>query len=448
MRRQIDAGLLKRLRDELDKHSIKKEWVTYECKLVTPMYGGGVNGGQVDKEMPIRASAIRGQLRIWWRIACGPFNSPEDMFDRESAIWGGIGDKEAKASRVKIRVGNIKSNGEVAAFEYERNPKDCSKYKSVPKPDPKFGHAYTLFSAQGKLNKDKTMEEEAPHKIAKPELTFELDIHCQTYKDDKLTLEQIKSEVKEAIRWWASFGGIGSRTRRGLGAVDVKNSDIKPVSADEVTLKGGILTLVSQNGKQDPVACWQYGGDKLRDFRQGSHGRHYRKNEKTGKYSIPGRSFWPEADQLRHLTGKNADGKHLPKFKPDFILPRAAFGMPIQFQFPSEKNDPPKLNLTPKYSERMASPLILRPYYDGEKWHAAALLLPEWKNVLQEILKLDVKDPVFKYKNTELLSWPNEQQEAERNRLVNTIEPMKQSNGEARANDPLSAFLDYFKQGQ
>ena len=48
----------------------ESQWQTYKCKLVTPMYGGGVEPGVVDKEMPIRASAIRGQLRFWWRIAC------------------------------------------------------------------------------------------------------------------------------------------------------------------------------------------------------------------------------------------------------------------------------------------------------------------------------------------------------------------------------------------
>ncbi len=45
-------------------------WHRYRCTLVTPMYGGGVDAGKVDEDMPIRATAIRGQLRIfWWRIA-------------------------------------------------------------------------------------------------------------------------------------------------------------------------------------------------------------------------------------------------------------------------------------------------------------------------------------------------------------------------------------------
>lgn len=43
-------------------------WHTLNCELVTPLYGGGVEAATVDKDMPIRASAIRGQLRFWWRL--------------------------------------------------------------------------------------------------------------------------------------------------------------------------------------------------------------------------------------------------------------------------------------------------------------------------------------------------------------------------------------------
>lgn len=266
MRRQIKGELLDGLRDELKKEPSENGWITYQCTLVTPMFGGGVEAGKVDKDMPIRASAIRGQLRFWWRIACGP-KDPKVMREKEEAIWGGIGEKEAKASRVEIRVINVNFNGEVPAFEYERHRKDPSKYNSVPKPDPKFGHAYALFSAQGKLIDRGTKIGEEPKKIAKPDLCFDLEIRYKIYDKKPLSQEQI-SEVNEAIRWWASFGGIGSRTRRGLGAVDVNNSDIKPVSADEVTLKGGILTLVSKEERSDALACWKYGCDKLRDFRQ------------------------------------------------------------------------------------------------------------------------------------------------------------------------------------
>ena len=45
--------------------------VVVKCELMTPMYGGGVEPGKVDRAMPIRPSAIRGQLRFWWRLLNG-----------------------------------------------------------------------------------------------------------------------------------------------------------------------------------------------------------------------------------------------------------------------------------------------------------------------------------------------------------------------------------------
>ena len=39
--------------------------VTACCTLITPMFGGGVTPGEVDRDLPIRAGALRGQLRFW-----------------------------------------------------------------------------------------------------------------------------------------------------------------------------------------------------------------------------------------------------------------------------------------------------------------------------------------------------------------------------------------------
>lgn len=46
----------------------KESWQEICCELVTPMYGGGVQAAMPDVSMPIRATAIRGQLRFWWRL--------------------------------------------------------------------------------------------------------------------------------------------------------------------------------------------------------------------------------------------------------------------------------------------------------------------------------------------------------------------------------------------
>ena len=40
----------------------KEAWQEIYCELVTPIYGGGVQAAIPDISMPIRATAIRGQL--------------------------------------------------------------------------------------------------------------------------------------------------------------------------------------------------------------------------------------------------------------------------------------------------------------------------------------------------------------------------------------------------
>lgn len=412
MRRQIEKSLLDDLQAELSSKP-SKEWRTYKCTLVTPMYGGGVKAGKVDREMPIRASSIRGQLRFWWRIACGPFSSPKEMFDRETEIWGGIGDKAAVASQVEIRV----------------KPLDLGNYpvKTVNefKRQSSIGIKYVLGSVNGssaKLPSILSNEKNIP---------FDIDIY---------STEEVKPDVEIALRWWASFGGIGAKTRRGFGAVDVEGLDSIPLTDfDHAQTSNGCKLEYIKKHYDTADQAWEAATELLYNFRQKpSIGRNKKGNGKEG------RSFWPEADQLRHLTGKNDNGRHMPEFEKNLTFPRAAFGLPIQFQFPGKNNDPDEMKLCPEDSERLASPLILRPYLDkNKKWRALALLLPNWKKALTQPLTLEQKSSESRKVTYPVNYWPDEDQQVERDRLTNDIKPMK-----GRANDPLSAFLDYFKQGQ
>ena len=85
--------------------SLASTQVTAQCELITPMYGGGVTAGVVDKKMPIRASALRGQLRFWWRLLNSTtYPDPNDLFNAESALWGGISSSGPQASQVSLNV--------------------------------------------------------------------------------------------------------------------------------------------------------------------------------------------------------------------------------------------------------------------------------------------------------------------------------------------------------
>lgn len=373
-------------------------WRHYHCKLVTPMYGGGIKAGEVDTKMPIRAASIRGHLRFWWRIAYGPFSSSEEMFKREAAIWGGIGYDGPKASKVDISVFLPAIDAaKLASSEAEGHP--AIKYA--------FGPA-TINGAVDWLMPG-----------------YEFQLRLRIPSDD-----EIAGQILEALRWWACFGGVGARTRRGFGAIHLR--ELTPLSSNAVSTLGARLEFAG-SGSGNAESEWKTAIDRLYAFRQkAGTGR------KTGN-PRPGRSYWPEPDQIRRFTNRNANGKHSPEHESGNVFPRAAFGLPITFEFRGSPGDPPKLELHPAGdTDRMSSPLLLRPYWNGTKWQAAALLLPGWKDALTQPLK-------FKSQSYKPEHWPKDS--SERIKKAASISPMKLPNGELRAEDPLSAFMDFFKKG-
>ena len=408
------AGALAAWRDSADRQ--KDGWSDYACKLVTPMYGGGVQAGVVDEAMPIRAAGLRGQLRFWWRIACGPVDSPADMFRRESAIWGGIGASGPTASKVSVRVDSARGLSVEPAFDYGQPV--SGRYRTSPR-EATWIEPYAVFPARGELSKDKHDIAMPPHELARAGLAFRLRIRL--HED---LAEPQRKEVETALRWWASFGGVGARTRRGLGAVHARS--LEPVSAEEVEARGGRLGCRAST--MDTEQAWKVAVGRLRDFRQKPGvGRN-----PSSKDRIPaGRSRWPEPDMLRRQTGRHAL-EHEPEHPVQEAYPRAAFGLPIVFHFKDEREgDPPQQMLVPQEQDRdrMASPLILRPYWDGQGWRPAALLLPGWEEALAVVA--GTGDGAWHR------AWPADADDQAR--LAAGIRPMA-----GRGSDPLSAFMAYF----
>ena len=125
---------------------------------------------------------------------------------------------------------------------------------------------------------------------------------------------------------------------------------------------------------------------------------------------------------------------HEPEHRARGFYPRAAFGLPIVFHF-KDGEDPRDQVLNPVGHDRMASPLILRPWFDGRQYRPVALLLPGWKERLNVSVRLDPADAKAK---TSTPAWPEDSDE--RKRLAAQIQPMRDQD----AADPLSAFMHFF----
>ena len=252
------------------------------------------------------------------------------------------------------------------------------------------------------------------------------------------------NHLQKALRWWANFGGVGARTRRGLGAVHIEG--LEAISAQDIIDAGCTLVLTKQK-HQAAQTAWAQAIQAMQSFRQGTADNQGRNPGSTG--TRPGRSRWPEADAIRCLTGYQSP-KHAPTHKAGNVFPRAVFGMPIIFHFndyreyidkeiknlelPDEvraakkrETDPANFSLQPVGCERLASPVILRPIKQGQTWRAAALLLP-----YEKILDLAVTQPDGTVTN------PGEWWDAAQAVNIPPMHAQKQSH-------PLLAFLQYFE---
>lgn len=342
-------------------------------ELITPLFGGGVEPGETDPVTIIRGPAIRGQLRFWWR-ACrgGRFNGDlAAMKDAEDKLWG-VASTESKPmpSQVEIVVSTEQSGEDKPPFEVVAGSMDRRTGKPKPKlkANESVAPAYATFPLQPSEKEMRAGGIGMQTKTVRTKVRFTLKITC---------LEKQREEVEAALWAWETFGGIGARTRRGFGALKLVSIDGRPVTlpgANEVEAKireGLQKHVVSgtwpasvphlslnphmkvTGRRSDPNAAWEYLVKCLRDFRQSRYPR--------ASLKQPGRSQWPEPDEIRRLTDRRWD-RHARPLSTVRKFPRAAFGLPIVFHFKDEKiGDPYDTILQGRDYERLASPLILRP---------------------------------------------------------------------------------------
>lgn len=341
-------------------------------RLLTPLFGGGVEAGKVDVTTPIRGTSIRGQLRFWWRATRGGEfgGSPTSMKADESRIWG----KTSTASKVTITVLEARPG---RVYEKARN----SRGDTIPVGEPASDHSYVAFPLKSERPRG-----DRPGKAAgevHEGVTFTLRISFPS---------NLAADVRAALWAWETFGGVGARTRRGFGALacdDVKLEEgSAPLPLDEwrwlypcesvaARLADDIGRFVSQGefppgiphlshapqrrklqpAHDDALVVWRRLFGKLKEFRQ---------NRGRGTGPRPGRSHWPEPDAIRHLTVHSPlHPDRRPIFTPRIDkFPRADFGLPIVFQFKSEASgprEPEQTQLQGANYDRLASPLILRP---------------------------------------------------------------------------------------
>lgn len=394
---------------------------TYEMELVTPMYGGGVDVGSVDELTPISSKAIRGHLRHWWRLCCGNAflkkNDIESLSRRETEVFGSS-DSDSPLQVDVVRIDD---------------PEDClgksrrSKSDRVPFDFPKYGpEAYALFPLREP--KDDGGGDEAW--LCREGLRFTLTVRwpkanllrsrriAESAERKKQGLPPLSdvdtgADIESALWAWANFGGIGARTRRGLGAIhcpELAVDDPRFAAArQQFAQVATVLRGPPYANQGAPLTAWRRSLEAYVAFRQTAARRTKTVVRQGNKKTVPeGRSFWPEPDAIRRESGCHLDDartgrKHAPftgsEATPD-AFPRGLLGMPIIFSFvkdgpgkerrtgkknpPNHAKDPCDAELVPgiidemgnvKHGTRLASPVITRPLFLDGKWYSGVVVL-------------------------------------------------------------------------
>ena len=372
----------------------------YEIDVITPMFGGGVDAGECDDLTPIRSSSIRGHLRFWWRATRGAHLSLQKLHETEASIWG----EADQPSRVRVRVQVANPGTRETCAEYppgSRFPKPLHDYAP-----------YAIFPFQG----DKDAKH--PPRAAKKGVRFKLFLeHEESYSKD----------VGAALWAWLNFGGIGSRTRRGCGALYCRT--FAPETGSPLEVHGWVKKKFGEYAIRLPAApplwptfwaypvtgapessleAWKHAVGLLWTYRQGNGvGRN------PGTRKPAGRSWWPEPDSIRILTGTGEPTHMGSRVVEEPAFPRAEFGLPIVFHFTDDdpKDKPNNCELYPKGKNRMASPLILRPMAFGNGTQAVAMVVRLGVEPLHELeLRKIAVDPILRdlqIRRPDLATYPN-----------------------------------------
>lgn len=326
------------------------ERIRVTLRSVTPVFGGSARKGDVDPQAPVRSASIRGQLRFWWRCLQPLTLSATELHKDEARIFGSAQE-----------VGQVQTDVELHARG------QMSLALSYPSGHRKAGprEVYFLFPFR-------TRNSQA-HYLENVSFTLTLTFATSLGQADQ-------AQVLQALKAWIFFGGIGARTRRGCGALQIDSAtatkagetgdtDLHVTDADlkswfklpdatqarRNSLSGASLYVIPAH---DPMQAWSALGTFWARFRKGHVG--------SEKYAPENGSYWDDHDTL--LAGPTSRA---------IALNKPYFGLPLKYQnFPKNPSFDGTISAIHNGKKaRFTSPVILKPVVLGGQVQSAVLIL-------------------------------------------------------------------------
>jgi len=197
--------------------------ITFTCETITPMFLSGADRQTAE----LRPPSIKGALRFWWRAMNGHL-SLEELKKQESEIFGGT--EPAQRSRVIVRIGkkNLKNEN-----TKEKNFLPRGYNVNVGR-----GTMHAIdYLAYGIENFD-------------PQKSFNRE-YLRSQKNFDLILsfpESLQEEILKTLYVFSYFGGLGAKSRNGLGSISVNYDSFNRISIREL-FKGDVKDYTSFSEK-------------------------------------------------------------------------------------------------------------------------------------------------------------------------------------------------------
>ncbi|MDQ7795023.1 MAG: RAMP superfamily CRISPR-associated protein [bacterium] len=328
-----------------------RAWFT----VTTPLFMGGA---LPEERLEIRPPSVRGTCRFWFRAM------KLNAFAEEDRLFGSTRSQGLVATRVVSRVQTVQAGEELWGSADAYLAYGLVRAVSVRR---------APGSPPGQGARSSRMEIRSTRPYGKPGGT--LEVHCH-FKPE--ASEDDRVQVSRALWLLGTLGGLGARSRRGLGSVSLERLEgpgVAPPAADPEALKNQLVrnltawccplkpslpdytavsgltrVLVGSRVRRDWRSALTDIGTRLKDHRS---------------YLAPSRHYADDHDLvLGYLQGR----------RPSTPPARAIFGLPHNYYF---RRTGQKAGISAESLKRRGSPLLIHIHrYPGDQWGWVVSFLP------------------------------------------------------------------------
>lgn len=310
----------------------------YTLKLVSPAFLRGAEGD----EGTLRESSLRGVLRYWWRILFGSVLGQNDLQKLETKVWGGAGQPPA-ASQIVIRLVPKKMT-QAVPFDKEATA------RSLPrsfKQNRTTGLAYASYGMDDMKKNSNGQRVRAQRKVLQPGAEWSLEISFRPVSG--VDPNMLARHVDLALKALCTFGGVGSKSRKGFGSLSCGAE----LNIDDSALWAELKEAVSGlgfNPNVENASAYSFLGKDLSD---------------PVVVHVGTDNAWAAVDRIGFALQQTATSYKHKKTKAAAGLPRKIHG-PLRDPLPHQRgrqHTPPE-NLRPeggtlRQASRFASPLFV-----------------------------------------------------------------------------------------